>query len=132
MHNHRPEESQALPDVSSSSEGLGSFFGTIGGPVRDNDPTKAKYRDRVKPPTEKPNVKANPGKKGSGYGYSSSIIRLSLHLSLSLVSFPHLGLEKDPPYVYKDKTNSFDAPLELTRVKILFDRWRRVLSLFFF
>ena len=86
MHNVRPGDihtTQTTWRFLFSSEGLGSFFGTIGGAVKDTDPTKAKYRERVKPPTEKPNVKANPPKKGSGYGYSSSIARLSFHLSHS-------------------------------------------------
>jgi len=53
---------------------LGSSYGTIGGIVKDTDPTKAKYRERVKPPAEKTNFKVNPSKKGTGYGYA---IRLS-------------------------------------------------------
>ena len=51
------------------SEGLGSFYGTIGGDIKDIDPTKPKYRERTKPPIEKANFKTNPLKKGTGYGY---------------------------------------------------------------
>ncbi len=51
-------------------EGLGSFYGTIGGAIKDTDPTKAKYRDQTKPPSEKSNFKVNPPKKGTGYGYA--------------------------------------------------------------
>jgi hypothetical protein len=51
------------------SEGQGSFYGTIGGGIKDLDPTKAKYREQVKPPKEKSNFKTNPSKKGTGYGY---------------------------------------------------------------
>ncbi|CAF0944434.1 unnamed protein product [Adineta steineri] len=80
-----------------SPEGQGSFFGTIGGPVYDLDPSKQKYRDIEKPPPEKTNFKINPSKKGTGYGY------------------PNLGIEKDPPYTYKDKTDNYDAPLEAQR-----------------
>ena len=60
----RPELSLCSP----SREGLGSFFGTLGGAVKDLDPTKAKYRDQPKPSPEKPNFKTNPSKTGTGYG----------------------------------------------------------------
>ena len=49
-------------------EGLGSFFGTIGGGIADPEPSKPKYRDRIKPTPEKSNFKVNPMKEGSGYG----------------------------------------------------------------
>lgn len=52
-----------------SREGQGSFFGTIGGAIRDLDPSKAKYREAEKPPKEKSNFKVNPSKRGTGYGY---------------------------------------------------------------
>lgn len=81
------------------SEGLGSFYGTIGGTVKDTDPTKAKYREQAKPPAEKANVKVNPAKKGTGYGY------------------PHLCIERDPPYTYKDTADKYDAPMDAQRVK---------------
>ncbi|CAF0774407.1 unnamed protein product [Adineta steineri] len=75
-------------------EGLGSFYGTLGGPIMDLDPTKSKYREQTKPPAEKSNFKTNPAKKGTGYGY------------------PNLGLEKDPPYTYRDRTDNYDQPIE--------------------
>ncbi|CAF1195611.1 unnamed protein product [Rotaria sordida] len=78
-------------------EGLGSFYGTIGGAIKDVDPTKAKYREQTKPPSEKPNFKVNPPKKGTGYGY------------------PNVCLDKDPPYAYKDKTDNYNAPLDAQR-----------------
>lgn len=62
-------------------EGLGSFYGTLGGPIKDPDPNKPKYRERTKPPSEKANFKVNPAKKGTGYGY---IIRISLFRSIFL------------------------------------------------
>ncbi|CAF0752051.1 unnamed protein product, partial [Didymodactylos carnosus] len=77
-----------------SPEGLGSFYGTFQGPIKDIDPTKSKYRERPKKVAEKINFKVNPSKKGTGYGY------------------PNLGIEKDPPYAYKDKTDSYNAPLD--------------------
>lgn len=50
-------------------EGLGSFFGTVGGPIKDPDPAKPKYRERTKPAPEKMTFKIKPPKKGTGYGY---------------------------------------------------------------
>jgi hypothetical protein len=55
------------------SEGLGSFFGTLGGPIKDLDPTKPKYRERSKPASEKSNFKIRPPKQGTGYGYVSFV-----------------------------------------------------------
>lgn len=81
-------------------EGLGSFYGTIGGTVKDTDPTKAKYREQAKPPAEKANVKVNPAKKGTGYGY------------------PHLCIERDPPYTYKDTADKYDAPIDAQRKEL--------------
>ena len=49
-------------------EGRGSFYGTLGGPIKDLDPTKPKYRAISKPPAEKSNFKVNPSRKGTGYG----------------------------------------------------------------
>jgi len=37
-----------------------------------------------------------------------------------LISYPNLGLDKDPPYAYKDKTDNYDAPLNAQRVKKFF------------
>ncbi|CAF1255227.1 unnamed protein product [Rotaria magnacalcarata] len=78
-------------------EGLGSFFGTIGGGIKDLDPSKSKYREEKKAPHEKSNFKVNPPKKGTGYGY------------------PNVGIDKDPPYAYKDKTDNYDASLDAQR-----------------
>lgn len=69
----------------SFSEGRGSFYGTLGGAIRDLDPTKSKYREKPKPVVEKSNFKVSPSKKGTGYGYvppDSIIPRLSPSLSL--------------------------------------------------
>jgi len=52
---------------------LGSSYGTIGGVIKDIDPTKPKYHERTKPPSEKLNFKVNPPKKGTGYGYAIRI-----------------------------------------------------------
>jgi len=97
---------------------LGSFYGTIGGAIKDTDPTKAKYHDRVKPPSEKTNFKVNPSKKGTGYGY---VIRFSHWILLKIFSFlfsyPNLGVDKDPPYTYKDITDKYDGTLDAQRVK---------------
>ncbi|CAF3963581.1 unnamed protein product [Adineta steineri] len=74
-------------------------YATIKDPYKEASryPSKQKYRDIEKPPPEKTNFKINPSKKGTGYGY------------------PNLGIEKDPPYTYKDKTDNYDAPLEAQR-----------------
>ncbi len=98
------------------SEGLGSFFGTIGGPIKDTDPTKPKYRERTKPPSEKANFKANPAKKGTGYGYKIPISYWIISY-LSFSSYPNLGIDKDPSYTYKDINDKYDAPLDAQRVK---------------
>jgi hypothetical protein len=65
-------------------EGRGSFYGTIGGAIKDVDPTKAKYREETKPPKEKSNFKTNPSKKGTGYGYISFLISSYFQFSLFL------------------------------------------------
>jgi len=49
-----------------SPEGLGSFFGTFQGPIKDIDPTKSKYREKSKYEAEQINFKVNPSKKGTG------------------------------------------------------------------
>jgi hypothetical protein len=36
---------------------------------------------------------------------------------ISRVSYANLGIEKDPPYVYKDRVSNYDAPIENQRVK---------------
>lgn len=54
-------------------EGLGSFYGTLSGPILDPDPSKAKYREKAKAEHEKSNFKVNPPKKGTGYGYVMKI-----------------------------------------------------------
>ena len=64
-------------------EGLGSFFGTIGGPVKDTDPTKPKYRERTVPPHEKSNFKIIPPKQGTGYGY----VVLNFHVMMLNIDF---------------------------------------------
>lgn len=32
-------------------------------------------------------------------------------------SYPHVGLQKDPPYTYKDTVDKYDAPMDAERVK---------------
>ena len=32
------------------------------------------------------------------------------------LSYPNVGLDKDPPYAYKDKTDNYDSPLNAQRV----------------
>jgi hypothetical protein len=54
-----------------SSEGLGSTYGTIGGKVEYFSP---KEREAKSKDPEKPNVKTNPSKKGTGYGYDTMCI----------------------------------------------------------
>ena len=101
----------------SCSEGRGSFYGTLGGAIRDLDPTKPKYREKPKPVVEKSNFKVSPSKKGTGYGYVSpnSVIPRSSS-SLTLSSYPNLGISKDAPYAYKDKTDNYDASLNAQKV----------------
>jgi hypothetical protein len=39
-------------------------------------------------------------------------------LSLSFfLSYPNLGIAKDPPYAYKDKTDIYDSSLNAQKVK---------------
>lgn len=66
-------------------EGLGSNFGTFGGKV---DAFSRKEKEGKPYEHEKPNVKTNPPKKGTGYGYST------------------VGLEKYPEY----KGDKYNAP----------------------
>jgi hypothetical protein len=64
---------------------LGSFYGTIGGAVKDIDPTKAKYYERKKPASEKSNFKIRPPKKGTGYGYAIRIFSSKNFLSFLVI-----------------------------------------------
>jgi len=34
-----------------------------------------------------------------------------------LPSYPNLGIDKDPPYTYKDIADKYDAPIDAQRVK---------------
>jgi len=34
-----------------------------------------------------------------------------------LLSYPNLGIDKDPPYAYKDKTDNYDASLQAQQVR---------------
>jgi hypothetical protein len=49
------------------------------------------------------------------------IFHFSFHLifnSLSFfLSYPNLGIAKDPPYAYKDKTDIYDSSLNAQKVK---------------
>jgi hypothetical protein len=38
-------------------------------------------------------------------------------LKLFFLSYPNLGLAKDPPYAYKDVTDKYDASIDAQRVK---------------
>ncbi|XP_023370671.1 UPF0602 protein C4orf47 homolog [Otolemur garnettii] len=51
--------------------GLGSYYGTIGGPVPFFS-AQSKPRDKYQPPGK--NLYTNPGKKGTGYGYANITI----------------------------------------------------------
>lgn len=68
-------------------EGLGSLFGTFAGKVEH---FSGKPREGKPAEKEKPNVKTNPSKKGTGYGY------------------PNVGLTKYPEYK-SDKYDSTDS-----------------------
>ena len=87
--------------------------------MKDPEPNKPKYRERSKPPSEKANFKANPPKKGTGYGYVIEISYSNLFFSRS---YPHLGLQKDPAYTYKDTVDKYDASIEAQRVKKICQR----------
>ncbi|XP_012880602.1 PREDICTED: UPF0602 protein C4orf47 homolog [Dipodomys ordii] len=51
--------------------GLGSYYGTIGGPIPFFS-AQAKPKDKYEPPGK--NLYTNPGKKGTGYGYANVTI----------------------------------------------------------
>lgn len=34
-----------------------------------------------------------------------------------IFSYPNVGIDKDPPYAYKDKTDNYDASLDAQRVR---------------
>ncbi|XP_053440357.1 UPF0602 protein C4orf47 homolog [Nycticebus coucang] len=51
--------------------GLGSYYGTIGGPIPFFS-AQSKPRDKYQPPGK--NLYTNPGKKGTGYGYANITI----------------------------------------------------------
>ncbi|XP_031195564.1 UPF0602 protein C4orf47 homolog [Mastomys coucha] len=61
--------------------GLGSYYGTIGGPVPFFS-AQVKPRDKYQPPGK--NLYTNPGKKGTGYGYPNVTIGRQLSHSSDL------------------------------------------------
>ena len=38
-------------------------------------------------------------------------------------SYPNVGIGKDPPYAFKDKTDNYEASLQAQRVSELVDQW---------
>lgn len=73
------------------SEGYGSTYGTFAGRIEYFSPKKAEKKASEPP---KPNIKTNPSKKGTGYGYAN------------------VALNKYPEY----KSDKYDAINELARV----------------
>ncbi|XP_036022396.1 UPF0602 protein C4orf47 homolog isoform X2 [Onychomys torridus] len=61
--------------------GLGSYYGTIGGPVPFFS-AQLRPRDKYQPPGK--NLYTNPGKKGTGYGYANVTIGKQLAHSADL------------------------------------------------
>lgn len=51
-------------------EGLGSYYGTFAGKM---EYFSSKSRDQKAYEAEKPNIKTNPSKKGTGFGYETKI-----------------------------------------------------------
>nr|XP_048311643.1 UPF0602 protein C4orf47 homolog [Myodes glareolus] len=72
--------------------GLGSYYGTIGGPVPFFS-AQIKPRDKYQPPGK--NLYTNPGKKGTGYGYANITIGKQLSHSADLYDAAKLNYKKD-------------------------------------
>ncbi|ERE86739.1 putative UPF0602 protein C4orf47 like protein [Cricetulus griseus] len=72
--------------------GLGSYYGTIGGPIPFFS-AQLKPKDEYKPPGK--NLYTNPGKKGTGYGYANVTIGKQLSHSSDLYDAAKLNYKKD-------------------------------------
>lgn len=72
--------------------GLGSYYGTIGGPVPFFS-AQLKPRDKYAPPGK--NLYTNPGKKGTGYGYANITIGKQFSHSSDLYDAAKLNYKKD-------------------------------------
>ncbi|XP_073910952.1 cilia-and flagella-associated protein 96 isoform X2 [Castor canadensis] len=74
------------------SSGLGSYYGTIGGPVPFFS-VQVKPKDKYEPPGK--NLYTNPGKKGTGYGYANITIGKQLSHSADFYDAPKLNYKKN-------------------------------------
>ncbi|XP_029412263.1 UPF0602 protein C4orf47 homolog [Nannospalax galili] len=72
--------------------GLGSYYGTIGGPIPFFS-AQLKPRDKYEPPRK--NLYTNPGKKGTGYGYANVTIGQQFSHSADFYDAPKLNYKKD-------------------------------------
>ncbi|XP_055449603.1 UPF0602 protein C4orf47 homolog isoform X1 [Psammomys obesus] len=72
--------------------GLGSYYGTIGGPVPFFS-AQLKPKDRYQSPGK--NLYTNPGKKGTGYGYANVTIGKQLAHSEDLYDAAKLNFKKE-------------------------------------
>ncbi|XP_032324636.1 UPF0602 protein C4orf47 homolog isoform X1 [Camelus ferus] len=72
--------------------GLGSYYGTIGGPVPFFS-AQSKPKEKYKPPGK--NLYTNPGKKGTGYGYANVTIGKQFSHSADFYDAPKLNYKKE-------------------------------------
>ncbi|XP_015341625.1 UPF0602 protein C4orf47 homolog isoform X1 [Marmota marmota marmota] len=72
--------------------GLGSYYGTIGGPVPSFS-AQAKPREQYMPPGK--NLYTNPGKKGTGYGYANITIGKQFSHSSDLYDAARQNFKKE-------------------------------------
>ncbi|GAB5570151.1 UPF0602 protein C4orf47 homolog isoform X1 [Prionailurus iriomotensis] len=72
--------------------GLGTYYGTIGGPVPFFS-TQLKPRDKYEVPGK--NLYTNPGKKGTGYGYANITIGKQFSHSADFYDAPKLNFKKE-------------------------------------
>ncbi|KAG5194360.1 cilia-and flagella-associated protein 96 isoform X1 [Ovis aries] len=72
--------------------GLGSYYGTIGGPVPFFS-AQSKPKDKYEPPGK--NLYTNPGKKGTGYGYANITIGKQFSHSSDLYDAAKLDNKKE-------------------------------------
>ncbi|XP_052018005.1 UPF0602 protein C4orf47 homolog [Apodemus sylvaticus] len=72
--------------------GLGSYYGTIGGPVPFFS-AQLKPKDKYQPPGK--NLYTNPGKKGTGYGYANVTIGRQLSHSSDLYDAAKQNYKKE-------------------------------------
>ncbi|XP_041609872.1 UPF0602 protein C4orf47 homolog isoform X3 [Vulpes lagopus] len=72
--------------------GLGSYYGTIGGPVPFFS-AQSKPREKYEAPGK--NLYTNPGKKGTGYGYANVTIGKQFSHSADFYDAPKLNFKKE-------------------------------------